>query len=215
MTESDRAVAEHLLSDGGTVSPQEAADRTGYSYRTLRRVIDRMEGFIDHSYGELSIGSDYMAQEMLERMRASAKNFKHAVETGAMEVADAANDRVRSAWDEWRRQYNVTVRDGGDTARKVLKIGYRVEDRENAQYVLREAVTAYRGSHDDPAGVTGIKAVINYADGSKEVIRKLREFAFRKSSTVQRRSARDIMEEEHGTSDPEEIRSLRGDSSTD
>jgi hypothetical protein len=205
MTESDRAVTGVLLSDGGTISPQEAANETGYSYRTLRRVIERMEGFIDHAYGELSIGSDYMAQEMLERMRASAKNFKEAAETGAMEVADAVNESGRTTWDKWRRQYNVTVRDGGTNARKVLKIGYRVEDLQEARYILREAATAYRDSFDDPAELSGIQAVITYTDGTRETLVDVQGFAWRNISADSRRSAAEMMEDQYGTSDPDEI----------
>lgn len=213
MNESDREVAGHLLSDGGVVSPQDAADATGYSYRTLRRVIDRMEGFIEHTYGELSIASDYMGQEMLHRMRASAENFKQAAESDVMEVADSVNERTRSLWNKWRRRYNVTVRDGGDKARKILDIGYRAEDREEAQYIVREAVLAHNQSFEDPVGVTGIQAVITFADGSRETIRNLSEFAWRKSSLNLRRSARDMMRGVYGTSDPDEIPDRdRGDS---
>jgi hypothetical protein len=214
MTDSDRAVTEYLLSDGGSVSPQEAAEETGYSYRTVRRVIERMEQLIEHAYGELSIGSDYMAQEMLQRMRASAENFKQAAETGVMEVADAVNERGRTAWDKWRRRYNVTIQDGRTNARKVLKIGYKVEDLQEARNLLREATTAYRDSRDDPAGLSGIQAVITFVDGTRETIVDLPGFAWRNTSADSRRSAADMMEDKYGTSDPDKIPSSERGSST-
>jgi len=55
MAPADRKVTELLLTDGGKVSPKEAAEQTGNTYRTIRTVIDRMEGLIHHTYGEMEL----------------------------------------------------------------------------------------------------------------------------------------------------------------
>jgi len=53
MTPSDEALVEKLLTDGGTVSPQDVANETGYCYDTILRAVDRLEGFVEHIYGKL------------------------------------------------------------------------------------------------------------------------------------------------------------------
>ncbi|WP_243645275.1 DUF7845 domain-containing protein [Natrarchaeobius chitinivorans] len=58
MNGSDREVTELLLTDGGEISPKDAAEKTGYSYRTIRRVVDRLEDFVRHTYGKLEVESD-------------------------------------------------------------------------------------------------------------------------------------------------------------
>lgn len=75
MTPADKNVVGLLLADGGKVSPKEAAEETGYSYRTIRAVIDRLEGLIRHAYNEMQLEPKKVQQELLKRARAAGENF--------------------------------------------------------------------------------------------------------------------------------------------
>jgi hypothetical protein len=166
MMESDREVVEHLLSDGGSVSPQEAADATGNSYRTIRRVIDRLEGVIQHSYGDIQIASKRHQQELLERVRAAAGNFKSGVEAAVVEAADAGADTARSAWKQAKHNYDVTVKEGRN-CRKVVKIGYRPESKQEAVNVARRLKLAFWETFGRDARIDGIHAKVRFADGTR------------------------------------------------
>jgi hypothetical protein len=161
MMDSDREVIEHLLTDGGDTSPADAADATGLSYRTIRRVIDRLEGVVEHSYGDLQITSKRIQQDLLERVRAAGENFKSGVEAAVMGAAEAGADRTRSKWKAAKHRYDVTVRDG-EGITKELDIGYRPADREERDSILRRLRLGYRQTFgEDTRGITANLTLAN------------------------------------------------------
>ncbi len=101
MNPSDKALVDTLLADGGKVSPQDAADETGYCYDTILRAVDRLEGFVEHTYNELAIGSDYAAQAMLKRVRSAEEQFRRAIGSTAMQVANDAQNVGTDAFDRF------------------------------------------------------------------------------------------------------------------
>lgn len=165
-TDSDRAVFDYLLTDGGAASMKDAAEETGYSYRTIRKVVDRCESVIRHTYGELEIASKHQQQLLLKRVRAAEENFKETIEDAAMTVAEAAADRARSAWSEVRQRYNISVETNPSDCRKLLDVGYRPESAGEARQIIREIKIAYRQTHDDRGGVSGVHALLELADGT-------------------------------------------------
>ncbi|MBP2250435.1 hypothetical protein J2754_000732 [Halarchaeum solikamskense] len=150
MQESDRAIVDHLLADGGEVSPTEAAEETGYSYRTVRRVVDRLEALIDHTYGSLELTSKHVQQELLQRVQAAEANFRKTVESATMEVADAASGRASGPWKRWRRQYNASVRPGEYDHETIVEIQYQPMDANEEREMLRKLKLAWEETHDDP-----------------------------------------------------------------
>jgi hypothetical protein len=155
MTDADRDVTEHLLTDGGTVSPQEAADATGNTYRTVRAVCDRMSDLIRHTYGEMEIESKHVQQELLKRVRTATDRFEDEIGSTAMELADAAKERTRTAWDRARRRYSVTVdEDGDDYSQELIKIDYQAQDKSEADEILATLKSRYEGD------AYGVKAEI-------------------------------------------------------
>ncbi|WP_240938234.1 MarR family transcriptional regulator [Haloarcula rubripromontorii] len=170
MTAADRDVTELLLTDGGKVSPQEAAEQTGYTYRTIRTVIDRMEGLIEHTYGELELSSKKIQQELLKRVRAAGDRFEQEIGSAAMELADAAEERARSRWARVRREYAITETDADD-CRKLLKVGYTPADFEEARNILREIQTAYTECVEE--NTYGVHVVVETAETGRERFRDL------------------------------------------
>ncbi|MBX0304743.1 MarR family transcriptional regulator [Halomicroarcula sp. F24A] len=176
MTTADRDVTEMLLTDGGKVSPQEAAEKTGYTYRTIREVVDRLEGLIRHTYGELELESKKIQQELLKRVRAAGDRFQQEIGSATMELADAAEERARSRWARVRREYAISEVEADD-CRKLLKAGYTPEDFDEAKEILREIRTAY--SECVEANTYGIHVVVETVETGRERFRDLRN-AFQK-----------------------------------
>ncbi|WP_170977322.1 hypothetical protein [Halorussus salinisoli] len=170
MTQADETLVEALITDGGTISPTEAAEETGYTYRTIRESISRLEGFIRHTYGEIEIASKAMRDKMLRRIHAAEHEFKDTIGNTAMEIADLANERDRGPWSRWKRDYNVTFREADD-CRKLLKIRYNSDDRQELREVLQSGVNAYREVFGET--VAGIHAMVEFADETRERIRDL------------------------------------------
>lgn len=183
MTPADREVTELLLTDGGKLSPKEAAEQTGNTYRTIRAVIDRMEGLIRHTYGEMELASKKIQQELLKRVRAAGDRFEQEIESAAMDLADAADKRSREAWSRFRRKYAISVKDRDD-CRKLLTLGYNPTDRDEARNILREIRTKYR-EHVE-ANTAGVHVEMQFADGTLCRFRRMKQ-AFRKSVEAQAR----------------------------
>jgi len=171
MTDADRDVTELLLTDGGKVSPQEAAERTGNTYRTVREVINRLEGLIRHTYGVMELESKKMQQELLKRVRAAGERFEQSVGSAVMDLADAAEEQEKTRWSRLQREYAITVREG-EECRKLLKMGYKPDDRAEAREIMREVKTAYEQHADD--SIYGVHVAVTYADGGRDRFRDLR-----------------------------------------
>lgn len=176
MTPADRDVVDLLLTDGGAVSPKEAAEKTGYSYRTIRTVIGRLEGLIRHAYNEMQLESKKVQQELLKRARAAGENFKQSIESTTMDLADAAEDRVTSRWSRLRREYAISV--VPDDCRKLLKVDYKPSDNQEVRNIVREIKTAYQEHVENDT--YGVHLEVTLTDGSVKRYRRMRH-AFRKS----------------------------------
>jgi len=178
MTDADRDVTELLLTDGGKVSPREAAEQTGNTYRTVRKVIDRMEGLIRHTYGEMELESKKIQQELLKRVRAAGNRFEQSVESATMDLADAADERLPGAWVRLRREYAISEVDRDD-CRKLLKIGYQPSDELEAREIIRKIKTTYRQHVEE--NTYGVHVVVTLADGTRKRWRDLSD-AFQTSA---------------------------------
>jgi molybdenum-dependent DNA-binding transcriptional regulator ModE len=154
MTAADRDVTELLLTDGGEISPRDAADETGYSYRTIRRVVNRCEEIIEHTYGQLSLGSKHQRQMLLDRLHAAEQGFKDALEDAVLSAADEQQDVKRSRWSEIKRKYNIQVVDDPDEPyQRLIKVGYEPSSRPEAKEAIKEIKLAYQQVVGSPDGV--------------------------------------------------------------
>lgn len=195
MTQSDRDVTEMLLTDGGKVSPQEAADQTGNSYRTVREVVSRLEGLITHTYGEMEIESKKIQQELLKRVRAAGERFEQEIGSSVMDLADAADERSRSAWDRTRRRYSITTDTSQDDCRKRLKVGYKAQDKSEANDMLRSIRATYSASvESDTFGIVATvetieDGIIQFQNLATEHVRGYRSDDYTSRDEQERRNA--------------------------
>ncbi|GAA0651870.1 helix-turn-helix transcriptional regulator [Salarchaeum japonicum] len=170
MEESDRAVVDTLLADGGEVSPADAAEKTGYSYRTVRRVVDRLGDLIEHTYGQLEFTSKHVQQELLSRVQAAEQNFRETVGSAAMQVAQAAErGDTADAWSRWRREYNAAVRPGEYDHETRVEVHYKPTDAADERSMLRQLALAWEQTHDEP--VRHLTVSYTRADGEHRRVR--------------------------------------------
>lgn len=163
MNASDRSLVDTLLTDGGEIAPQDAAEKTGYCYDTILRAVDRLEGFVAHTYGELAIESDFAAQQMLKRVHAAEEQFRSSIGATVMQAADDAQDIATEALERWQRNYDAGIDRSRDDCRALLKPRVTAVDRDDAKRIAKEAYTAVCdsfGTHH------GFHIRIELADGS-------------------------------------------------
>ncbi|MFC4357495.1 hypothetical protein ACFO0N_05965 [Halobium salinum] len=172
MTDSDEQLVDHLLTDGGQQSMQGAAESIDCSYRTIRRSVQRLEGLVEQTYGNLEIASKHQQQLMLKRLRAAKNRFEQTMEQTVMEVADAASDQQRSAWSKVRAEYDITVKEDTGDCRKLLEIGYQPKDSEEAREVLNEIRLRYQETFGFNS-THGIHARVTYLSGQSRRFRSL------------------------------------------
>lgn len=172
MTDADRDVTELLLTDGGKVSPQEAAEQTNNTYRTIREVIDRMQGLIHHTYGEMELESKKIQQELLKRVRSAGDRFKQEIGSAAMDLADATDGREKSAWSKWRREYAISEDSDRKDCQKLLRSGYKPDDRAEAAAILMEGLAKLPPDELKEIGY-GVHAEFKLASGGVERFKRL------------------------------------------
>lgn len=183
MNQSDREVVDLLLSDGGDVSPTDAAEETGYSYRTIRKVIERLDGLIRHGYDSMGLESKKIRDELLKRTKAAAGKFKSEIESVTMDVADAVADHTGTRWGRIRRKYAVSV-DRNGNCRKLLKVDYNPSSDLEAKNILREIKTAYEEVVEE--STHGVHVEFRMADGEKRRYQSL-DAAFRAGDLTHRK----------------------------
>lgn len=142
-------------------------------------VVDRLEGLICHTYGELELESK-IQQELLKRVRAAGDRFQQEIGSTTMELADAAEERARSRWARVRREYAVSEVEADD-CRQLLKMGYTPADFAEAKEILREIRTAYTESVSP--NTYGIHVVVETVETGRERFRDLRN-AFRRATAA-------------------------------
>jgi hypothetical protein len=172
MTASDRDVIQELAADGGRHSRDELADSTGWSYRTVRRVVDRCEEVLRDSYEGLELASDYMADELIRRVRTASDALQDGLATAAMEAADAAQGRLRDPWTRVTHRYNVDVQDSGAGPRPDLRVRYEPVDQTDAKDVIQDLRRAARDRYGTVRGIT----VTLIVDGQRRTIQRLQDW---------------------------------------
>lgn len=79
--DSDEDLLATLVADGGEVSPDDIADEHGWHIETVYRAVQRLEDLVEHHYGELSLRSHHIAQQVYEHVQAAQASATDAMET--------------------------------------------------------------------------------------------------------------------------------------
>lgn len=172
MNPSDQALVETLLTDGGKITPEDAAEKTGYCYDTILRAVDRLEGFVEHTYNELAIESDYLAQAMLKRVHSAEEQFRRSIGSTVMQVADDAQNVETDAFSRFVQNYDVGVDKNRNDCRALLTPRYVAADKDDARNLAREAHVALL---DRLGNSFGYQMRVEIADGTVLRFRSLKQ----------------------------------------
>lgn len=169
LTQTDVALVETLLTDGGVQKPAEAAEEIGVALSTIYRSIERLGSMVVHRYGELELGSTYLAQQVLGKL----KGAKRAIDQG---LEGAVDDLVRGEqffsdpgeqdpWEAWLAHYVERI-DESHGEPDELVLGYEPSDRQEAKRLVRSGAGKW-------AQVTGR----DWHEFAKEFVPKVRTSA--------------------------------------
>ncbi|WP_154019058.1 helix-turn-helix transcriptional regulator [Halococcus agarilyticus] len=131
---SDRDVLEAVADGGKPVNA--VGDETGWSKRTVYRVLDRLDGLLSLRDGTVRFASEYLG----DVVRSALSDTLDALRQ------DTDGESEGSAFAEWKRRYGVEVEDPSD-ARLQLRFGRVPGDVTNA---LRDGFRAWLTSGRDP-----------------------------------------------------------------
>jgi hypothetical protein len=105
---TDKETLQHLVSDGGTVSPQDIADEADRHQDTVYAALGRMNRLVEHQYGEVSLKSTYVSElvaDALEKADAAiGKAYKASAK--AKQAAERGLDKTTEkfiAEECWRK----------------------------------------------------------------------------------------------------------------
>lgn len=128
-----------LVTDGGTVSPDDLADAHDRHTDAVNRALNKMDDLIEKEYGSISLKSTYVA----ELVKTATENAKDAVKKAtkataeALEAADRGLDERTSAFIAWQEAHGVTFTEKDDSVS--LSFGeIEADDYNEARRVVRE-----------------------------------------------------------------------------
>jgi hypothetical protein len=104
---------EVLVSDGGTLSPKRIAEQTDRHPGSVRRALRRIPGLVERAYGEVALRSQYVAELVLDTVRAARERSNADKEN---EVTERRADESPSAFFAWAEEHDIEIRnrDSGD-----------------------------------------------------------------------------------------------------
>ena len=124
-----------LVSDGGRLSPRQIADRADRHPESVRRVLRRISGLVERGYGEVALRSHYVAEFVLDAVRAARERSNGDREN---EGTERQAGESPSAFIAWAAKYGIEIRDRDsddhmtldlqsvDDWRKRLREGYQI-----------------------------------------------------------------------------------------
>jgi len=136
MAPTDQECLDVLVSDGGTVSPQDLAESTGRHEDTVYNSLARMNDLVTHRYGEVNLKSTYTSELVADAL----DQAQQAVDNAAKTAADAVHaskrglDNATSAFVAWCERYGVNYNDNGDGM--TIDLG-RVDSIQEVRNILR------------------------------------------------------------------------------
>lgn len=173
LADSDLAVIEQLVADGGQHSPRDLSDETGYHLDTVYRALKRIDELVEHTYGDVALRTPFIAEQLVDAVERAEDAVATAVETGADALAFAAEELESSALVRWLRSYNVDVESDRE-GRLKLRMGRAPGSSMDAiRGALEKGLDAWIGAGRDRQRFRSATVVVNVAGQSRVIQRAL------------------------------------------
>ena len=151
MNGTDDELVDSLLTDGGKTSPKELAESIDVHLDTVYRALKRLPPLVDHSCGEVQVGSKYIAQELTGYIDSVSESIQSGWESALDSLTRAeAHGGEDNPWDRWLDRYGGKIdrSDGADPDE--LDIGFRPANLKEARRLLREGAVQWTKVTDKP-----------------------------------------------------------------
>ncbi|WP_092733080.1 DUF7845 domain-containing protein [Halopenitus persicus] len=169
MNATDAELVDTLLTDGGTTSPADLADSIGVHLDTVYRALKRLRPLVDHTYGEVQLGSKYIAQELTGYIDQVSESIQRGWENAldGLTRAESFGDDA-DPWSRWLDQYGgtITATEGADPDE--LEVGFQPESIEDARELLRQGARRWAEVTGNPLRQFGFEfaPVVTCVDGT-------------------------------------------------
>jgi hypothetical protein len=148
---TDKETLQHLVADGGTVSPQDIADENDRHQDTVYAALGRMNRLVEHEYGEVSLKSTYVSElvaDALEQADAAiGKAYKAA--SKAKQAAERGLDETTEKFIAWTEKYGVNYEDKSDTLSIDLGRINTEDGDKSARALIREGFSLWQAMGRD------------------------------------------------------------------
>jgi hypothetical protein len=151
---------ETLVTDGGKVSPADIADTNDRHIGSVRRALDRIPELVEHSYAEVSLKSDHIAEMVADAVNEAKASIRRAVEAGskARLAAERGEDYETSALMAFAAKHGIDINDGS------IRLQLRMS-REEPGRRLREIARLWEKTGRDMQRLRSAQVIFN-EDGS-------------------------------------------------
>ncbi|MGQ4555957.1 DUF7845 domain-containing protein [Halobellus sp. GM3] len=138
MNSTDAELVDTLLTDGGKTSPKELAESIGVHLDTVYRALKRLSPLVDHTYGEVQLGSKYIAQELTGYIDSVSESIQSGWEHALDGLTRAESYGDDDPWSQWLDKYGgkISRTEGADP--DDLDIGFKPSTLDEARQLLRE-----------------------------------------------------------------------------
>jgi hypothetical protein len=144
MNATDTELVDTLLTDGGETSPKELAESIGVHLDTVYRALKRLSPLVDHTYGEVQLGSKYIAQELTGYIDSVSNSIQSGLENALDGLTRAETyGEGDDPWSRWLDRYGgkISRTEGSDP--DCLDVGFRPESLDEARRLLRSGATQW------------------------------------------------------------------------
>lgn len=143
MNGTDAELIDTLLTDGGETSPKELAQSIGVHLDTVYRALKRLSPLVDHTYGEVQLGSKYIAQELTGYIDAVSNSIQSGLENALDGLTRAEAYEGKNPWSRWLSRYGGKISRTSDADPDELDIGFQPDSLEEARRLLRNGATQW------------------------------------------------------------------------
>lgn len=140
-----------LVTDGGTVSPQDIADDHERHVGSVRRALRDMEDLVQRKYAEVGLKSDYVAEMVHDAVQEARESTRRAVKTAAktMDAAERGLSQTMAEWVAWCERHGVDIRNRRDALE--IDLGDLDADHDpSPHFLISQALEVWENAGQDP-----------------------------------------------------------------
>jgi len=143
---------ETLITDGGTVSPNDIAEKNERHVGSVRRALREMEEMVERKYAEVGLKSDYVAEMVHDAVQEARESTRRAVATSAkaMESAERGLSETMANWVAWCERNGVNISNRLDALQ--IDLGDLDEHRDpSPSFLVRKGFEVWKNADQEPA----------------------------------------------------------------